>query len=409
MKRDLNEKSWYVDFIVITLISFLTYTTNQVLNNSTTLYVVSLGSDTAYGGVLLSIFTVAALIARIISGNLIDQRGARSISIIGAAIFGICNACFVLIPDLRILPVWRVLQGVGFAAVGTASGAAVAKILPQKSMSRGIFIFGLGQSLALCFGPYIALTLSKGNDYSMVYFSAAALILVTIPLSLICKYPKSNRALMSEQPPQEQEKLPWKERVKKAFLDHVEIRAIRPVIVQITTSMAVAFTVFYLAYFSADKDYANAKLFFMIGSIAMILLRVFLSPVLAKLSRAQALTFGYFFGIVSLLIVAFTRDPTVFILGGVCYGLFHGTIGPVLQTLSVESVEPERRGAATGTYYFAVDIGMGIGSALWGSVIDRINILTANLCAAACLVAAIILSVIFFNKYSLRKTTANIS
>ena len=390
------QKSWVFDFALITAISFLTYTTNQILNNSTALYVVSLGSDTAYGGFLISVFTVAALIARVIAGHMIDRRGCRIISIAGAGVFGLFCAVFVLVPKLYLLPVWRVFQGIGFAALGTASGAAVAKILPTKVLGRGIFIFGLGQSLALCAGPYLALTLINGSDFSRVYLSAACLILLTIPLSFLCRYPAGALEWVAEK--MDPRKGTFRDKLFRLFTDHFEIRAIKPFLVQVVTSMAVAFIVFYLSYYASDKEFADAKLFFLVASITMVVLRLFFSPFFAELTRVQVLAFGYAFGFLCLLIIALTRNPVVFVLGGVSYGIFHGTIGPVLQTLSVQSVEPERRGAATGTYYFAVDIGMGIGSAMWGSVISFIGFYPANYCAAFCLIVTTILSVVFFSK-----------
>ena len=397
MKDKRKPESWYFDFLIVTIISFLTYTTNQILNNSTALYVVSLGSDTMYGGMLISIFTISALVARILTGRLIDQRGCRIVSIVGAGIFSLFIFFFVQFPALMVLPVWRVFQGIGFAAVGTASGAAVSNILPPKSMGRGIFFFGLGQSLALCFGPFIALTLINGNDFSRVYITAALIMFVTIPLSCFCHYPSvipEERA--SEKLEGGGESTSFVAKLKKLFTNYIELRAIKSVIVQVMTSIAVAFIVFYLAYYSADKNFADARLFFMVASFTMVCLRLFLPSVFSRLSKAQVLTGGYTFGIGSLLIIAFARNPVVFILGGVFYGIFHGTIGPVLQTLSVESVEPSRRGAATGTYYFAVDIGMGIGSALWGALIERISFFRTDFFAILCLVVSIVLSLVFF-------------
>jgi len=404
MKDTEKLRAWVFDFILITIISFLTYTTNQILNNSTAMYVVSLGSDTAYGGMLISIFTVAALIARVAVGHLIDQRGARIVSIAGAGILGLCCAFFVLLPDLRLLSLWRIGQGIGYAALGTASGAAVAKILPPKAISRGIFVFGLGQSLALCAGPFIALSLVNGADFSRVYLSAAGIIGITIPLSLLCKYPKGSPKGESAADAAA-EKPPLSERLRTFAFDHFEVRAIRPVLIQIVTSMAVAFIVFYLSYYSADKGYADAKLFFLVASITMVALRLLLSPFFAKLTRVQVLVGGYSFGFLCLMIIALTRNPFVFVLGGVAYGIFHGTIPPVLQTLSVQSVGPDRRGAATGTYYFAVDIGMGVGSLLWGFLIDSIGFLPAILCAAFCLIVTSVLSIRFFSIVSSAEKT----
>jgi MFS family permease len=394
-----TRRQWYIDFVLLTAISFLTSLTNQVMNNTISLYTVSLGSDTTYSGVLLAIFTVAALIGRFIVGHIIDQRGCRIVSVVGAFMYGTFCVMFELVPDLRAMGLWRVLQGLGFAALGTATGAAVSNVLPQNIMGKGMFIFGLGQSMAICVGPALALSLIIDNDFTLVYWAAGCAMWLIIPLSFICNYPKTDGQIQGQiHRKKKKEKESVSVVVSRFIYDHFEIKAIKPVILQLCDGIAAAFTAMYLSYYAADKPFADAKLFFALAAFAMITMRLIFSSFFNRFKSWQLLVIGFGSGIVSLLIIAFTTNPVVFLLGGVGYGVFHGTIGPVLQTLSVEKIAPERRGAATATYYLSVDIGMGVGSLLWGFLIAHIGFLFADFCTIAGLVVAIILSLVLLTK-----------
>ena len=388
------KRSWQTDFILVTAISFLTYTTNQILNNSTALYVVSLGGDTSFGGLLMSIFTVAALLSRLVCGKLIDSWGAKAITLFSAVLFAGSNLSYLLLNNLRLLFLWRVLQGISYAALGTASGAAVAKILPRSAMSRGIFLFGLGQSIALCVGPFIALSLMSGSDFSRVYLCASAIIFLAVPLGLLCSYlPRSEDSSLENAEPH------FGRKGRGLTLsDFFEVRTIKPALVQVLASMAVSLIVFFMSYFASDKVYANAKGFFLLASITMILLRVFLSKLLAQLKNTQVLSFGCLCGITCFLLLIMSRSVWLYRLSAVFYGVLHGTIGPVLQTLCVQRVPVEHRGVATGSYYLAVDVGTGIGTALWGVLIDHFGFSAAAFCAIICLSLGLILTIVFFRQ-----------
>lgn len=403
--RIQTERRWQTDFAIITAISFLTYTTNQILNNSTALYVLSLGSDTSYGGALMSIFTIAALVSRLVCGKLIDSWGAKVISLASAALFAGSILCYYLLSDLRLLFLWRILQGISYAALGTASGAAVAKILPRQAMSRGIFVFGLGQSVALCVGPFIALSLMNGSDFKRVFLSAAAIIFLAVPLGSLCRYP-----IRTESDPARGDSAGGApaagRRLSFQLSDLFEPGAVKPAVVQILASMAVSLVVFYMSLFASDKPYADARRFFLLASVTMILLRVFLSKLLARLRSTQVLSLGCLCGMVNFIILITSRDPRLYLVSAVFYGVLHATIGPVLQTLSVQSVPVERQGVATSSYYLAVDLGTGIGTALWGVLIDHFGFSAAAFSAILCLSAAVLLTFLFFGTGNPQKKQA---
>ena len=63
-----------------------------------------------------------------------------------------------------------------------------------------------------------------------------------------------------------------------------------------------------------------------------------------------------------------------------------GMLMPVFNTLAVQRAPAHRRGAASATFYLFIDIGIGLGSAIWGLVIDYLGFDAMFTGAAICLV-----------------------
>jgi MFS family permease len=126
----------------------------------------------------------------------------------------------------------------------------------------------------------------------------------------------------------------------------------------------------------------------------MLVIRIVLAKIISVVPYIHILIGCMLSGMIGMLLIAFSRTAFLFLLAAVFYGIMHGTSQPTLNTVSVMNVPQERRGAATATFYISVDAGMGIGSLLWGGLIDHIPQMYTYMIAAALLVVCIILIVI---------------
>jgi MFS family permease len=60
------------------------------------------------------------------------------------------------------------------------------------------------------------------------------------------------------------------------------------------------------------------------------------------------------------------HGPLLFVVAGALIGIGYGSVQPCMQALVIREMPEERRGAATATFYIAVDAGIGLGSFLLG-------------------------------------------
>jgi MFS family permease len=393
MQYLLKEKLWSKDFIIICFISFCASASIQMINNTTPLYVDSMGGTASFSGILSGVFTAAAIISRIICGNLADIKGRRFVTLGGCIVFALSTMVYNVFPYLQSLLFARFIQGLGFAAVGTATGAAAADVLPESRMGEGIGYYGLGQALATAIGPYLALTLIFGDNFRILYWTTTAIIISICVLSVTCRYEKHQ----DEKSSQVHNK-PTSKVKNSLLLQLLEKNAFQPALIQLINTIGLSSIVVFVALFAVKKGFAYPGLFFTIAAIIMIIARLFISRFVDRYNPLIVLIPGMLCGIACLLFLAFCSNQFLFFTAGALYGVIHGTCFPVLAAIAIKRAPVNRRGAATATFNICVDVGIGLGGILWGFVLDFTGFCFTFCAAATCIVISIFISYIFFSK-----------
>jgi Arabinose efflux permease len=396
------EKLWSKDFILICLISFCASASIQILNNTTPLYVDSLGGTAGFSGILSGVFTAAAVISRVICGNLADKKGRRLVTVWGCILFALSTMAYNIFPYLQPLLIARLIQGLGFAAVGTATGAAVADVLPENRMGEGIGYYGLGQALATAIGPYLGLALIFDNNFKWLYWITTAIIFVICILSSICRYEK-NQDIKTPLAVRGSES----EIGNSGLLRLLEKSTVKPALIQLINTIGASSIVVFLALFAVKRGFVQPGLFFTIAAMVMIIARLYISRYVDHCSPRVIVIPGVLCGILGLLILAFCTSQLLFFIAGALYGAYNGLCSPVLNAVAIKEAPVYRRGAATATFYICVDMGIGLGGMLWGFVIDHTGFSFTFCAAAVCMALSIILSLIFFADYRYCNETNN--
>ena len=113
--------------------------------------------------------------------------------------------------------------------------------------------------------------------------------------------------------------------------------------------------------------------FFTVSSIAVLVVRLFGGKLSDQHGALVVLIPGHISHIIALLILAFWAKSSygLFLLAGVFYGIGLAVVMPVLNAVAVVDSPAGRNGAANATFYFLMDVGMLVASALIGIFIDH--------------------------------------
>jgi len=386
MKR--KEKIFTGDFILLFVIALLVYLSMNVLNVVIPLYVTEeLQGSAALAGAMTTIYEIASCGTRPVYGLLTDRRGRRVIMVIGCGIFAAGCLCCGAIPTITAAIIGRALMGSGFAGASTATNTASTDVIPSSRLQEGIGYFGISQALGSAFGSILASVVVVSLTSRSSLLLVAGICGLSLVLSCFSGYEKRLGRSVSQiqRSSGRQGAFFEKSAMLPSAFEFISVFLI---------SCPMCFMTLYIVSLGIPKQ--TSGLFFAISFTVIVLLRTFGSRFL----KGRKLTFFLLpsYGALFLAALLLTRVHTsAGILGiSLLYGAAHGGTWMSLGAAAVSRSQPERRGAANATFFFAFDSAICVGALFWGWVIDRSGYDACfRLIAASCVILSAISHAVF--------------
>ena len=358
----MKEKSiWTRNFILILFINFSISVGFQMLTPTLPKYYLSLGFSSGAAGVIYGVFVVTSLLIRPFSGKLCDDFNMRrilqgSLLLIAVAVFG-----YSFSKNVVLLILFRLIHGLGWGLVTTASSTIAVVSLPEKRVGEGIGVFGLGSVMSTAVAPGLGLQLAKSGSYLPVFYVAFAMPALGLLLSAFLQKEKFA-------PKQKDEDSEKKEKLLQQF---IAVPALVPGIMVLLVAISTCSIQTFVAIYAGTRSITNIGLFFTVYACALFFSKPLSGKLVDKVSYGvilfpcMAILAGAF-----VLICNASALPAL-LVAAVCYGVGYGGIQPLLQVWSVKSVPPERRGVANSTFFIGLDTGTGLGSLLAGMEAEK--------------------------------------
>lgn len=414
-------------FILIIAISMASFLMGQAANAGTSVYLNAIGQSTSLAGIGALAFSFAAAASRIFAGALIDTRGRYIIMIVGGVLMLIGTVLPLVVNTGAFFIVWRILQGVGFAAATTAAATAAADVVPVSRLGEGIGYYGLGQAIAMSVGPALAIFLVSTDPPENLFVGLACCSALALLLSLFCRYEKDPSCLPATSEyrmrfekgdvPIEEVGAPAKgssaqrtapnsdesrSGLGSKLLDAIfERGAIPGTIPMMFIATSFGFGIFFVGVYGATLDVTNSGIFFTLAAVSMIIVRLSSGRFMDKVAPIKIMGAAVASGLVCFgMLFACSHIEehamldTVFCCAGIFYGMSLGVSLPINQTIAVKLSPANRWGAANGLYLLGTDIAIGTASLIWGITNESlgfdVTILIVMCLIALSFVAAII-------------------
>ncbi len=376
-----DEKLWTKNFMLVVLINLIIFFGFQMLMPTLPVYVEKLGGSESAAGFVIGIFAISAVVIRPFAGRAIDIYGRKGIFLTGLGIFLISVLAYNWMPTVLLLMIFRLIHGFGWGASSTASGTIASDIIPRRRLAEGMGYFGLAGDIAMAVGPAFGLFLTGSRGFPALFFSSGTAILVAMLLAFLITYRPASRV---------------EHKVRTAFFER---SAFRPSLVMFFVTMTFGAIVSFLALFAGQLGIANVGLFFTVYAVALMLSRPTLGRLADRRGYDMVIIPGMLAIIAAMLILAQAHAGdhpfTLLLVAAVVYGFGFGAVQPSLQAMTVLNVPFNRRGAANATFYSSFDLGIGLGSGLWGIIVDmsgfNVMYLAAGAAAACALVAYLLI------------------
>lgn len=317
------------------------------------------GASSSRVGLIMGVHSILAIGIRPVFGRLIDRRGGRIISLYGILFFIAVIPFFHLVRDAGPLPLaLRALSGLAWGVSMTATMAVCSDLAPVEKLARSIGIIGVAGIVASALGPGLAEEIVRRFGFAGLY-NASLGFLAAAFLSLL-----ATRTL----PPPERDA----EKMTSAPL-----RGYGAGLLIVVAAMPVfhgairGAVVNFIALFSKSAGLGRVGPFFAVFSAAAILTRIFTGHLSDRHGRkAVILPSAALIGL-NLFWLSQARSGPVFLVNAFIAGFGQGLIFPALSTYIIDIVGLAHKGFGLSLYLALFDIGMGLGSPLFGWVSDR--------------------------------------
>lgn len=338
---------WTKDFIFLAIANLLMAIAFYFMLPILPVYLVDkLGATRSEIGLVLSFYTIAALIIRLFSGWAIDTYGRKAIYLTAFFLFSLTFISYPFAYTILLFLLVRFSHGLTWGVLTTSSSTIAVDIIPSARRGEGIGIFGLSMTIGMAIGPMLAIFITGDSRYFLLFISAISITTVGFLLALMVRYPKFTILKSARS-------LTLKGLIEKSSL---------PISL---TMMLIMFTygglLSFISLYGKEIGIENSGPFFLILSLGIGISRILSGRVFDR-SGPKAISM---IGLLSLLIgfplLGLLNSSIGFHISAAILGLGFGVIMPTFQTMINNMVQPNRRGAANSTFFTAFDLGIGLG------------------------------------------------
>ena len=192
MQKVINNKTdkiWNPLFTTIFIANACMNLSQQMMNSLVSKYADYLGAAATVVGIVASIYSVTALIFKILSGPVIDTYNRRFVLSGTMLIMAVSFFGYGISGNVPTLIGLRLLQGVGQAFTSTCCLALAADTLPKEKFGSGIGVFSMAQAASQAIGPTIALALVGVMGYQGTFMIGCGIMVFAAFLATRVKVP----------------------------------------------------------------------------------------------------------------------------------------------------------------------------------------------------------------------------
>lgn len=365
----MGEKLWTRNFVALTIANGLMFSSFYFLMPTLPIYAESLGANGTEIGIIGGIFGYSAIIIRLFTNNVARTFGKKNCLYIGLAISILVTISLMIFTAVDKVIIARFVHGFGFGLGTTFAAAIVLEVIPASRRGEGLGYFGLGATVGMAIAPALGLEI-----YDLL--GANALFIISTACTILAAATVYFGDKIAE----------------KKVTDSAHYRNFFERIVAQGTGQAAAlamlFSVAYgsvntfIAMAAQEAGIAHASLFFVICTAFIFLVR----PIGGRLFDTKGVFATLLPGAISMiigLVLIFSAATTkTLLIAAVFHGIGAGFLMPSLMAWIVNSARPEQRNSAGATYYNMLDIGVGTGVLVFGTLaglvgfVDVFKILT---------------------------------
>ena len=384
-----DSQLWNRGFCLIILMACCVNFGNYIVGSSFSLWVIDMGGTNTIYGTIHSLFSIVILLARPITGWIIDHGNRKVAFVASSLLFAATMVAMLYSKIFALFVAMRLIQGIGNGCALTICNTSAYDFMPASKMDKGIGYMTLSSSLISAFTATLSVgQYNKNGPSGIVLWSVIAMCIgIVLSLPLVFRKPK------------EEKKFSLKEIFNPSAL--FEKQALQPALL-IALSVNLAFGLrSYIMLYGRSLGFANPGWFTTISAIGLLLVRFALDLIPRREgSSKRRIYIAYAVFCAYLIVLSQCKNFTMFCIAAVMWSIVYGVLSPELQSIAIKKIPQERRGAAASTFFCATDIGVILGSYFGGVIADNFGGYRTMFAVA---LIPVILCIIYFTIFMRKK------
>ena len=396
MKQEAQQEKkvalWNANYTKAWVSNFMIFFSFMLLTPLLPLYMAEeFGADKDLIGLVLSGYTLTALLVRPFSGYFVDSFPRKMVLLVSYFFFMVLFAGYMVAGTVLLFAIVRTLHGFPFGATTVANSTVAIDVLHPTRRAEGIGYYGLSNNIATAIGPTVAILIYQAwESYDLLFALSLLFALCGLIISATLKLPKKE-IVKNKQP---------------ISLDRfLLLKGWSLGIAMCCYSFSYGVLATYLAIYGKEElgITGGTGLFFMILSIGLICSRLVGSRTLRKGKVVENASFGVMVSVFGYLLFAAVHNLWGYYGAALIIGLGNGHMFPAFQTMFINLASHEQRGTANSTLLVSWDIGIGLGILIGGVLAENMGYHAAFWGAWVVNLAGVIFFLSFARKQFLKK------
>ena len=360
------ERLWNSNYCKVMIANFSLFTAFYLLTPLLPLYLhETFGATKDIIGLVLSGYTITALLFRPFSGYFVDSFPRKTVLMVCFTAFAIFFAGYLAASTLLLFTIVRTLHGGPFGALTVANSTVAIDVLPSSRRNEGIGYYGLSNNLAMAIAPTFAIFIyAQTHNFHLLFW--LALLVATFGL-IVDSTVKIKRQISDIRP-------------RKLSLDRFFLK--RGWLIGINmVFFGFCFGVLsnYLAIYGKQVMgiTGGTGTWFMLCSIGLILSRLQGGKALRQGRLTHNAAEGMIISLVGYTLFIACPNYVGYYGSAILIGLGNGHLWPAFQNMMISMAHHNERGTANSTILISWDVGMGLGILLGGILAENFGYSTA--------------------------------
>lgn len=312
-------------------------------------------------GIVLSGYTLVALLMRPFSGYLADSFERKKVLLVCLFLYFLCFGGYLLAGGLVWFALVRTLHGGPFGASTVANSTMAIDVLAPSRRNEGIGLYGLSNNLASAIAPTVGLMIYRYvHNFDVLFW--LAFIIAGIGFLNTFGIQSRERQLVADR--------------KKLSLDRFFLTSGWFIAVNICFfGFCWGVLSNYLAIYSKERlgITGGTGAFFMLLSAGLIVSRLLGNRSLREGRMVQNALLGIALSMVGYLLFVACPNMLGYYGSALLIGLGNGHLWPAFQNMIIAVARHDQRGTANSTLLTAWDLGLGLGILIGGIVAEHLG------------------------------------